>query len=67
MNSDSVGEAVRKPAEKGRPRAEMKDYFCPFCNGKLFRGSVTVINMSCPHCFRYVRHSDFMNTKDPAA
>jgi hypothetical protein len=65
MKSD--GESVKKPIISGNEKSGMRDYFCPFCNGKLFRGNVAVVNMSCPHCFRYIRHSDFMNRKDPAA
>lgn len=40
------------------------DYYCPFCNQKLFRGKVTHFNMVCSNCNRLVRSEDIPD-KDP--
>ncbi len=36
----------------------LTDYFCPFCNQKLFRGKVTNFNMVCANCNKLVRSDD---------
>jgi len=33
---------------------ELKDYFCPFCHCKLFRGNVSEFKMVCQECNRLV-------------
>lgn len=35
--------------------AGLTDYFCPFCNQKLFRGKVSQFNMVCSNCNKLVR------------
>lgn len=32
----------------------LKDYYCPFCNAKLFRGNVKDFKMVCQNCNRLV-------------
>ncbi|MCP3941189.1 MAG: hypothetical protein GY710_06880 [Desulfobacteraceae bacterium] len=34
---------------------ELTDYFCPFCNYKLFRGNVIEFNIVCSQCNKLVR------------
>ncbi|MEH0019905.1 MAG: hypothetical protein V6Z89_09630 [Desulfobacter sp.] len=34
--------------------SELKDYFCPFCNHKLFRGNVNEFKLVCQECNRLV-------------
>ncbi len=34
------------------------DYYCPFCNQKLFRGKVSNFNMVCSNCNRLVRSEE---------
>ncbi len=36
------------------PDAELKDYHCPFCGHKLFRGKVRDFRMVCHECNRLV-------------
>lgn len=66
MRSGSKDGFDNKFVINGRGSVEMKDYFCPFCNGKLFRGKISTINMPCPHCCRYVRNADFVNAGSPS-
>lgn len=33
---------------------ELKDYFCPFCHAKLFKGHVNEFKMVCQECNRLV-------------
>ncbi len=33
---------------------KLKDYYCPFCNHKLFRGNVKEFKMVCQECNRLV-------------
>ncbi|MCG8635332.1 MAG: hypothetical protein MI863_15985 [Desulfobacterales bacterium] len=33
---------------------QLKDYYCPFCNHKLFRGDVKEFKMVCQECNRLV-------------
>jgi hypothetical protein len=45
---------------------ELTDYFCPFCNFKLFRGNVADFNMVCSNCNKLVKSSMIGNTEqDP--
>ncbi len=45
------------PIVPQRTAVELKDYFCPFCNFKLFRGNVAKFNMVCSQCNKLVRSS----------
>ena len=38
-----------------RTNVELIDYFCPFCNYKLFKGNVIEFNMVCSQCNKLVR------------
>ena len=53
-NYESVPPIVQK-----NTAVELKDYFCPFCNFKLFRGNVIEFNMVCSHCNKLVRSTMF--------
>ena len=33
---------------------QLKDYFCPFCNNKLFRGKVNEFRLVCLECNKLV-------------
>ena len=37
-----------------QPATDLKDYFCPFCGHKLFRGNVNEFRMVCQECNRLV-------------
>ncbi len=43
------------PLTQKDTKVELTDYFCPFCNFKLFRGNVTEFNMVCSNCNKLVR------------
>ncbi|MBA3008866.1 MAG: hypothetical protein KKF12_08740 [Proteobacteria bacterium] len=36
---------------------ELIDYFCPFCNFKLFKGDVSDFNIVCSQCNKLVKHN----------
>lgn len=40
--------------KKMNTQPELKDYFCPFCHAKLFRGHVNEFKMVCQECNRLV-------------
>lgn len=48
-DQDLSGQAPVKHVEK-----EFKDYFCPFCGYRLFRGKVRYFRMVCHECNRLV-------------
>ena len=39
------------------PNVLLKDYICPFCHSKLFRGNVNEFKMVCMECNRLVDSS----------
>ena len=43
---------------------EFKDYFCPFCGHRLFRGSVRDFKMVCHQCNRLVDSKVLDNAED---
>ncbi|HCY85176.1 MAG TPA: hypothetical protein DHV36_08585 [Desulfobacteraceae bacterium] len=45
------------PENKAATAAELKDYFCPFCNHKLFRGRVKEFKLVCQECNKLVDSS----------
>lgn len=60
-NSENDPLVVQKKTE-----VELFDYFCPFCNFKLFRGNVTEFNMVCSQCNKLVRSALIVDPeKDP--
>ena len=46
------------PDTPKKPDTDFTDYFCPYCQHKLFRGNVSVFNMVCPNCNKLVRSTD---------
>jgi len=52
-NSESI-----LPIITAKTTVELKDYFCPFCNHKLFRGNVTGFNMVCSQCNKLVKSKE---------
>lgn len=44
--------------------AELKDYFCPFCHAKLFRGKVSDFKLVCQECNRLVDSSKLPGDAD---
>jgi len=52
------------PVIKDKTEVELKDYLCPFCNFKLFRGNVTEYNMVCSQCNKLVRSSMISNSEN---
>ena len=53
------GEGPVKHVEK-----EFKDYFCPFCDNRLFRGKVRDFKMVCHKCNRLVDSKGLENNKE---
>ncbi len=51
------------PVFVDKTNVELIDYFCPFCNFKLFRGNVIEFNMVCSQCNKLVR-SAMISTKE---
>jgi uncharacterized Zn finger protein (UPF0148 family) len=58
MTADTSGNEIQKPIIDYEATAGLTDYFCPFCNHKLFRGKVTEFNMVCSNCNKLVRSSN---------
>ncbi len=46
---------------------QMKDYFCPLCSEKLFKGKVANFKMVCPHCGKLVNSADISSSEIPEA
>lgn len=64
MTADTSGNEIQKPIIDYEATAGLTDYFCPFCNHKLFRGKVTEFNMVCSNCNKLVRSSNIPAPKD---
>lgn len=47
-------EQTDQPIGRTEKEVELKDYFCPFCNHKLFRGNVTAFKQVCLECNKLV-------------
>ncbi len=63
MTVDNVKPENEEPIIQLTPVQGLMDYFCPFCNRKLFRGRVKLLNMVCDNCNRLVKESDFNNAE----
>jgi DNA-directed RNA polymerase subunit RPC12/RpoP len=56
----------KNPMEEYQPAPDLKDYFCPFCGHKLFKGKVAQLSMVCSNCNKLVRterHADDGSTE----
>lgn len=42
------------PITQQTPNVPLKDYICPFCHSKLFRGNVNEFKMVCMECNKLV-------------
>ncbi|MCG8687096.1 MAG: hypothetical protein MI892_19600 [Desulfobacterales bacterium] len=70
MTDDSIYPGPSTPAEtmiqgdskQKQPTPELKDYYCPYCGYKLFRGSVNEFKMVCMECNRLVDSKDSENS-----
>lgn len=54
----SFDNKIQSPIIDFEVTAGLTDYFCPFCNQKLFRGKVSQFNMVCSNCNKLVRSKD---------
>ncbi len=50
--------AAPKSDKAGETPPVLKDYFCPFCGHKLFRGDVNEFNMVCQECNKLVNSKE---------
>ncbi len=55
MGIDNENNEGVTPIFVDKTNVELIDYFCPFCNYKLFRGNVIEFNMVCSQCNKLVR------------
>ncbi len=55
MGTDIENYESVPPIIQNNTNVELTDYFCPFCNYKLFRGNVIEFNMVCSHCNKLVK------------
>lgn len=58
MTPDKPENGVRQPIINFKTNTGLTDYYCPFCDKKLFRGKVNEFNMVCSHCNKLVRSSN---------
>ncbi|MCP3874231.1 MAG: hypothetical protein GY699_13880 [Desulfobacteraceae bacterium] len=58
MASSSIKTDKDKPIINFQTTSDLTDYYCPFCNQKLFRGKVAHFNMVCSNCNQLVRSLD---------
>lgn len=61
METDFENEESGTPVIQEKTKVELTDYFCPFCNFKLFRGNVLDFNMVCSQCNKLVRSAMIVN------
>ena len=52
MGSDN---GTQRPIIDDKIIVGLTDYFCPFCNQKLFRGKVAEFNIVCINCNKLVK------------
>ena len=64
MNDKNPKPAAERPIIQVEPVQGLIDYFCPFCNHRLFRGKVNQLSMVCENCNRLVRNTDFSKEKE---
>jgi len=55
MTSEPSDHQLQSPVTGVKNTNGLIDYFCPFCDKKLFRGKVKEFNMVCPNCNKLVR------------
>lgn len=66
MTIDSDNNGNGAPFNGNKIAVELTDYFCPFCNFKLFKGDVSDFNIVCSQCNKLVRHNKLSHhTLDP--
>ncbi len=61
MTLDKSDNGVQNPIVNFQATTGLTDYFCPFCDKKLFRGKVKEFNMVCSNCNKLVRSSSIKN------
>ena len=59
---DENHSAAEGTQKKEQP--ELKDYFCPYCGFKLFRGNVNEFKMVCLECNKLVNSNDLKEPPD---
>ncbi len=64
MASDTTKTFNEQPIINFKTTAGLTDYYCPFCNHKLFRGKVATFNMVCSNCNKLVRSEQHYHSKD---
>ena len=52
------------PIDSAVRNVKLKDYYCPFCNYKLFRGNVNEFKLVCQECNRLVDSSTLKKNTD---
>jgi len=55
MNVDDPKTENEDPIIHLKATVGLTDYYCPFCNHKLFRGKVATYTMVCSNCNKLVR------------
>jgi hypothetical protein len=64
METDFESYESPPPISREETEVELTDYFCPFCNFKLFRGNVKEFNMVCSQCNKLVRSAKISNPEN---
>ncbi|MBU1340096.1 MAG: hypothetical protein KKE44_00375 [Proteobacteria bacterium] len=63
MIADKSDNETHSPIINFKAIEGLTDYFCPFCDQKLFRGKVNEFNMVCSSCNKLVRSSNIEDFK----
>lgn len=58
MNPDIPDNNATDPIINFKETEGLTDYYCPFCEQKLFRGKVNRFNMVCSNCNKLVTNKD---------
>ncbi len=66
MTPDKPENDIRQPIINFKTTTGLTDYYCPFCDKKLFRGKVKEFNMVCSNCNKLVRSSDIPTQSNAA-
>jgi len=64
MGTDDEDYKNVPPIIQDKTEVKLTDYFCPFCNYKLFRGNVIEFNMVCPQCNKLVRSASISTQEE---
>jgi uncharacterized Zn finger protein (UPF0148 family) len=64
MTKDNTKTANTQPIINFKTTNGLTDYYCHFCDQKLFRGKVVSFNMVCPNCNKLVRSKPDDDTKN---